>query len=200
MAERDNCSPQQPPRCHSALRPKPETMGKHRVRQCRKLHTEPVHLQYLNGEAAYLFSIATWENVHMCAAIAGQCFSDITEIDLTDGKGFLRNLEKMIKSYGEVWCNLRACTASNHGIDKFTVDQTDLLKTNALLDTLRHHYCPPVSRLRWTLNEEHNVIDIGLKGATGIQNYMAFGWTEPIREHDHMLRVDVAVTGFNEEK
>ncbi|GKC61915.1 hypothetical protein Tco_1089513 [Tanacetum coccineum] len=38
-------------RIRSALRPKPETMGKHRVRQCRKLHTEPVHLQYLNGEA-----------------------------------------------------------------------------------------------------------------------------------------------------
>ncbi|KAL8238075.1 hypothetical protein R6Q59_019156 [Mikania micrantha] len=28
---------------------------------------------------------------------------------------------------------------------------------------------------------------------------MAFGWTEPNREHDHMLNADVAVTGFTEE-
>lgn len=54
-------------------------------------------------------------------------------------------------------------------------------------------------RLRWTVNEEDNVIDIGLEGAIGIQNYMAFGWTEPNREHDHMLKADVAVTGFDED-
>ncbi|MFS7996775.1 putative DOMON domain, cytochrome b561/ferric reductase transmembrane, DM13 [Helianthus anomalus] len=54
-------------------------------------------------------------------------------------------------------------------------------------------------RLRWTLNEKDNVIDIGLEGAIGIQNYMAFGWTEPGREHDHMLNADVAVTGFMED-
>nr|XP_043606108.1 cytochrome b561, DM13 and DOMON domain-containing protein At5g54830-like [Erigeron canadensis] len=54
-------------------------------------------------------------------------------------------------------------------------------------------------RLRWTSNEKDNVIDIGLEGAIGIQNYMAFGWTEPNREHDHMLNADVAVTGFTEE-
>nr|GEX73191.1 cytochrome b561, DM13 and DOMON domain-containing protein At5g54830 [Tanacetum cinerariifolium] len=53
--------------------------------------------------------------------------------------------------------------------------------------------------LRWTLNEDDNVIDIGLEGATAIQNYMPFGWIDPNREHDHMLRVDLAVTGFNEE-
>ncbi|GJW79463.1 ribonuclease H-like domain-containing protein [Tanacetum coccineum] len=68
------------------------------------------------------------------------------------------------------------------------------------IDLMERDFSGILKRLRWTLNEEHNVIDIGLKGATGIQNYMAFGWTEPIREHDHMLRVDVAVTGFNEEK
>lgn len=54
-------------------------------------------------------------------------------------------------------------------------------------------------RLRWTLKEDQNVIDIGLEGAIGIQNYMAFGWTEPNREHDHMLNADVAITGFTEE-
>nr|GEY69715.1 hypothetical protein [Tanacetum cinerariifolium] len=54
-------------------------------------------------------------------------------------------------------------------------------------------------RLRWTLNEKDIVIDIGLEGAIGIQNYMAFGWTEPNREHDHMLNADVAATGFDED-
>ncbi|KAL4579311.1 hypothetical protein LXL04_015452 [Taraxacum kok-saghyz] len=54
-------------------------------------------------------------------------------------------------------------------------------------------------RLRWTLNEDKNLIDIGLEGAIGIQNYMAFGWTEPNHEHDHMLNADVAFTGFTEE-
>ncbi|GKC09335.1 cytochrome b561, DM13 and DOMON domain-containing protein [Tanacetum coccineum] len=49
-------------------------------------------------------------------------------------------------------------------------------------------------RLRCTLNEEDNVIDIGLEGATRIQNYMPFGWTEPNKKHDHTLIVDSAVT------
>ncbi|KAJ9546495.1 hypothetical protein OSB04_019038 [Centaurea solstitialis] len=54
-------------------------------------------------------------------------------------------------------------------------------------------------RLRWTLNDKENWIDIGLESAIGIQNYMAFGWTEPGREHDHMLNADVAVAGFTED-
>ncbi|GKE92331.1 hypothetical protein Tco_1573426, partial [Tanacetum coccineum] len=55
-------------------------------------------------------------------------------------------------------------------------------------------------RLRWMLNEEDNVIDIGLEGSIGIQNYMAVGWMEPKWEHDHMLKADIAVMGFDEEK
>ncbi|PWA93506.1 DOMON domain, Cytochrome b561/ferric reductase transmembrane, DM13 domain protein [Artemisia annua] len=53
-------------------------------------------------------------------------------------------------------------------------------------------------RLRWTLTSEDNVIDIGLEGAIDIQKYMAFGWADPFKEHDHMLVADVAVTGFTE--
>nr|XP_043608908.1 cytochrome b561, DM13 and DOMON domain-containing protein At5g54830-like [Erigeron canadensis] len=53
-------------------------------------------------------------------------------------------------------------------------------------------------RLRWTLRVEDNVIDIGLEGAVDIQSYMAFGWADPFKEHDHMLGADVAVTGFTD--
>ncbi|CAH1442257.1 unnamed protein product [Lactuca virosa] len=54
-------------------------------------------------------------------------------------------------------------------------------------------------RLRWTLREDDNVIDIGLEGAIDIGNYMAFGWADPSNKKDYMLGADVAVTGFTEE-
>ncbi|GJZ72243.1 hypothetical protein Tco_0636094 [Tanacetum coccineum] len=96
-------------------------------------------------------------------------------------------------------------------LDSFSLDVAPILSLvdSSPVNTWNHHYCPSVSRfafvrgnnlservdeqmLRWTLNEEDNVIDIGLEGTTRILNYMAFGWTKPNMEHDHMLRVDVA--------
>lgn len=53
-------------------------------------------------------------------------------------------------------------------------------------------------RIRWTLRAEENVIDIGLEAATGIQNYMAFGWADS-NSSSLMIGGDVAVTGFTEE-
>ncbi|KAD4982184.1 hypothetical protein E3N88_18855 [Mikania micrantha] len=49
------------------------------------------------------------------------------------------------------------------GIDHFNNEETDLLKTNALrsslweIDTLRHHYCPPVSRFVLSLENDLTV-------------------------------------------
>ncbi|PWA83403.1 nucleolar complex protein [Artemisia annua] len=49
------------------------------------------------------------------------------------------------------------------GIDQFRNDETDLLKTNAMrsslweIDTLRHHYCPPVSRFVLSLENDLTV-------------------------------------------
>ncbi|PWA84557.1 nucleolar complex protein [Artemisia annua] len=49
------------------------------------------------------------------------------------------------------------------GIDQFKNDETDLLKTNAMrsslweIDTLRHHYCPPVSRFVLSLENDLTV-------------------------------------------
>lgn len=54
-------------------------------------------------------------------------------------------------------------------------------------------------RIRWTLREEENLIDIGLEAATGIQNYMAFGWANPNSSYGYMLHSDVTITGFTEE-
>nr|GEW23683.1 nucleolar complex protein 4 homolog B [Tanacetum cinerariifolium] len=49
------------------------------------------------------------------------------------------------------------------GIDQFKNDETDLLKTNAMrsslweIDTLRHHYCPPLSRFVLSLENDLTV-------------------------------------------
>ncbi|CAK9178627.1 unnamed protein product [Ilex paraguariensis] len=56
-----------------------------------------------------------------------------------------------------------------------------------------------VYRIRWTLREDEDLIDVGLEGAIGIQNYMAFGWADPNASEKLMLGGDVAVTGFTEE-
>ncbi|KAI4369956.1 hypothetical protein MLD38_018347 [Melastoma candidum] len=54
-------------------------------------------------------------------------------------------------------------------------------------------------QLRWTLDVDRDFIEIGLEAATGMQNYMAFGWANPNATSDFMMGADVAVTGFTEE-
>ncbi|GAA0157570.1 hypothetical protein LIER_38480 [Lithospermum erythrorhizon] len=53
-------------------------------------------------------------------------------------------------------------------------------------------------RVRWTLREEDDVIDIGLEAEIGIQEYMAFGWANPNASEQFMLGSDVVITGFKE--
>ncbi|KAA8525569.1 hypothetical protein F0562_007424 [Nyssa sinensis] len=57
----------------------------------------------------------------------------------------------------------------------------------------------PNYRVRWTLREDEDVIDIGLEAATQIMNYMAFGWANPNSSSKLMVGADVTVTGFTEE-
>ncbi|XP_027089337.1 protein NUCLEOLAR COMPLEX ASSOCIATED 4 isoform X1 [Coffea arabica] len=51
-------------------------------------------------------------------------------------------------------------SASKQGIDQFDYEQSDPMKTNAMrsslweIDTLRHHYCPPVSRFVLSLESD----------------------------------------------
>lgn len=54
-------------------------------------------------------------------------------------------------------------------------------------------------RVRWTLKEEENSIDIGLEAVTEVQNYLAFGWAKPNSTSGYMLHADVTVTGFTED-
>ncbi|XP_076921892.1 protein NUCLEOLAR COMPLEX ASSOCIATED 4-like [Bidens hawaiensis] len=54
-------------------------------------------------------------------------------------------------------------TSVKPGIDQFNNEETDLVKTNAMrsslweVDTLRHHYCPPVSRFVLSLENDLTV-------------------------------------------
>ncbi|XP_028758837.1 cytochrome b561, DM13 and DOMON domain-containing protein At5g54830-like isoform X1 [Neltuma alba] len=55
-------------------------------------------------------------------------------------------------------------------------------------------------RVRWTLNVKEDFVDIGLEAATGILNYMAFGWADPNSSSSElMIGADVVVTGFKED-
>lgn len=54
-------------------------------------------------------------------------------------------------------------------------------------------------RVRWSLNEEEDVIEIGLEAAIGFLSYMAFGWANPNASSSFMMGGDVTVTGFRED-
>nr|GMD74242.1 cytochrome B561, DM13 and DOMON domain-containing protein At5g54830 [Ipomoea batatas] len=54
-------------------------------------------------------------------------------------------------------------------------------------------------RIRWTLNEDEDTIDIGLEAAIPFVNYMAFGWANPNASSKFMSGSDVTVTGFRED-
>ncbi|KAF7842923.1 cytochrome b561, DM13 and DOMON domain-containing protein [Senna tora] len=78
----------------------------------------------------------------------------------------------------------------------------ELVNTTSLEPTMFEN-CKVLSknlRVRWTLNIMEDFIDIGLEAATGIMNYMAFGWKNPnSTDSDIMIGADVAVTGFKED-
>lgn len=54
-------------------------------------------------------------------------------------------------------------------------------------------------RVRWSLNEEEGVIEVGLEAAIGFLSYMAFGWADPNASSSFMMGGDVTVTGFKED-
>lgn len=57
----------------------------------------------------------------------------------------------------------------------------------------------PRFRVRWTLDEASNSIDIGLEAAVGSEYYMAFGWANPNASEPSMIGADIAVAGFTED-
>ncbi|GJM97847.1 hypothetical protein PR202_ga14803 [Eleusine coracana subsp. coracana] len=57
----------------------------------------------------------------------------------------------------------------------------------------------PRFRVRWTLDEASNSVDIALEAAVGSEYYMAFGWAKPSAAEPTMIGADVAVAGFTED-
>ncbi|KAL5558210.1 hypothetical protein UlMin_034421 [Ulmus minor] len=78
----------------------------------------------------------------------------------------------------------------------------DLEVTRPHTETTMFENCKVLSdnyRVRWTLNADENLIDIGLEAATATMNYMGFGWANPNSNSELMLGADVAITGFEED-
>ncbi|OEL27794.1 Cytochrome b561, DM13 and DOMON domain-containing protein [Dichanthelium oligosanthes] len=57
----------------------------------------------------------------------------------------------------------------------------------------------PRFRVRWTLHEANNSVDIGLEAAAGSEYYMAFGWAEPGVADPSVIGADLVVAGFTED-
>jgi hypothetical protein len=67
-----------------------------------------------------------------------------------------------------------------------------------MLDSCAH--LSPRFRVRWTLHEANNSVDIGLEAAVGSEYYMAFGWAEPgAVEPPSVIGADLVVAGFTED-
>ncbi|XP_039844288.1 cytochrome b561, DM13 and DOMON domain-containing protein At5g54830-like isoform X2 [Panicum virgatum] len=57
----------------------------------------------------------------------------------------------------------------------------------------------PRFRVRWTLHEANNSVDIGLEAAVGSEYYMAFGWAQPGVAEASVIGADLVVAGFTED-
>jgi hypothetical protein len=57
----------------------------------------------------------------------------------------------------------------------------------------------PRFRVRWTLHEANNSIDIALEAAVGSEYYMALGWAKPGAAKPSVIGADLAVAGFTED-
>ncbi|PAN23084.1 hypothetical protein PAHAL_4G065600 [Panicum hallii] len=57
----------------------------------------------------------------------------------------------------------------------------------------------PRFRVRWTLHEANNSVDIGLEAAVGSEYYMAFGWAQPGVAKPSVIGADLVVAGFTED-
>ncbi|KAL1558444.1 cytochrome b561, DM13 and DOMON domain-containing protein [Salvia divinorum] len=53
-------------------------------------------------------------------------------------------------------------------------------------------------RIRWSLKEAQNEIEIGLEAAIGVEDYMGFGWANESASGSLMVGGDVAITGFED--
>ncbi|KAG5526914.1 hypothetical protein RHGRI_032986 [Rhododendron griersonianum] len=86
--------------------------------------------------------------------------NDLDIMFMEDGDGITRDDSKAVKD-GEQEDS--GTSSRKPGIDHFNNEETDPVKTNAMrsslweIDTLRHHYCPPVSRFVLSLENDLTV-------------------------------------------
>ncbi|KAK9699510.1 hypothetical protein RND81_08G178200 [Saponaria officinalis] len=132
-----------------------------------------------------LKSNVSWDQVRLVAVWDSPTASDFGHVLLPDG------LESPAPAPAPGSdSNSSSSSNSSSNVTKLTYEQPTMFENCKVLSS---NY-----RVRWTLREEENVIDIGLEAVTGIQNYMAFGWANP-NSSSYMLHADVTVSGFTEE-
>ncbi|XP_060216296.1 cytochrome b561, DM13 and DOMON domain-containing protein At5g54830 [Lycium barbarum] len=124
-----------------------------------------------------LIKNVTWDDINVLAVWDLPMASDFGHVvlrNLTNGTEFLAPLESEV----------------NGTVIKGSGMPTMFNNCKVLADNYR---------VRWSLNEEEDVIEIGLEAAIGFLSYMAFGWANPNASSSFMIGGDVTVTGFKED-
>ncbi|CAI9096627.1 OLC1v1032818C1 [Oldenlandia corymbosa var. corymbosa] len=152
------------------------------------------------------------EDVHWWGA-SGETFENLTQgFVISDHKlnqtykndSFVVNLMKNV-----TWDQIKVLsvwdvpTASDFGhvVLGSNYSSTDFNDTGTLAPTMFKN-CKVLSdeyRVRWNLSEDGEFVDVGLEGAIGVLNYMAFGWANPNASDKVMVGGDVTVSGFKED-
>ncbi|KAH0658869.1 hypothetical protein KY285_027416 [Solanum tuberosum] len=130
-----------------------------------------------DGFVVKLMNNVTWDDINVLAVWDLPMASDFGHVvlrNLTNGTEFLAPLPSLV----------------NGTVIKGNGMPTMFNNCKVLADNYR---------VRWSLNEEHDVIEIGLEAAIGFLSYMAFGWANPNASSSFMMGGDVTVTGFKED-
>ncbi|GAV59960.1 Cytochrom_B561 domain-containing protein/DOMON domain-containing protein/DM13 domain-containing protein [Cephalotus follicularis] len=133
--------------------------------------------------------------VHLTKNVTWDMFQVISIWDLPTASDFGHVL--INGSYSDPSPGLAPAPSANGSDSDSGVDKTPRLTVPTMFDN-----CKVLSkdyRIRWSLNVDDDLINIGLEAITGIQNYMAFGWANPNSNSGLMIGADVVVTGFTEE-
>ncbi|XP_010322736.1 cytochrome b561, DM13 and DOMON domain-containing protein At5g54830 [Solanum lycopersicum] len=130
-----------------------------------------------DGFVVKLMKNVTWDDINVLAVWDLPMASDFGHVvlrNLTNGTEFLAPLPSLV----------------NGTVIKGNGMPTMFNNCKVLADNYR---------VRWSLNEEEDVIEIGLEAAIGFLSYMAFGWANPNASSSFMMGSDVTVTGFKED-
>ncbi|XP_015080218.1 cytochrome b561, DM13 and DOMON domain-containing protein At5g54830 [Solanum pennellii] len=130
-----------------------------------------------DGFVVKLMKNVTWDDINVLAVWDLPMASDFGHVvlrNLTNGTEFLAPLPSLV----------------NGTVIKGNGMPTMFNNCKVLADNYR---------VRWSLNEEEDVIEIGLEAAISFLSYMAFGWANPNASSSFMMGGDVTFTGFKED-